>query len=232
MKSEILVQCEHLTKIFPGKKALDDVNLKIGRGKVVGLLGPNGSGKTTLIKILNGLLQPNFGSVMIDATPIGTYTKSQVSYLPDKNYFADWMTVKDIFDLFSDFYADFDRQKALHMCDSLGIGEGDRIKSMSKGTKEKVQLILVMSRNAQLYLLDEPIGGVDVEAREHVLDLILENFNPKGTMLIVTHLIHDIERLFDDVIVLKEGRVETFTASDSLRAVRRFSGGSAQSDVS
>ena len=218
MKSEILVQCEHLTKIFPGKKALDDVNLKIGRGKVVGLLGPNGSGKTTLIKILNGLLQPNFGSVMIDATPIGTYTKSQVSYLPDKNYFADWMTVKDIFDLFSDFYADFDRQKALHMCDSLGIGEGDRIKSMSKGTKEKVQLILVMSRNAQLYLLDEPIGGVDVEAREHVLDLILENFNPKGTMLIVTHLIHDIERLFDDVIVLKEGRVETFTASDSLRA--------------
>ena len=218
MKSEILVQCEHLTKIFPGKKALDDVNLKIGRGKVVGLLGPNGSGKTTLIKILNGLLQPNFGSVMIDATPIGTYTKSQVSYLPDKNYFADWMTVKDIFDLFSDFYADFDRQKALHMCDSLGIGEGDRIKSMSKGTKEKVQLILVMSRNTQLYLLDEPIGGVDVEAREHVLDLILENFNPKGTMLIVTHLIHDIERLFDDVIVLKEGRVETFTASDSLRA--------------
>ena len=218
MKSEILVQCEHLTKIFPGKKALDDVNLKIGRGKVVGLLGPNGSGKTTLIKILNGLLQPNFGSVMIDATPIGTYTKSQVSYLPDKNYFADWMTVKDIFDLFSDFYADFDRQKALRMCDSLGIGEGDRIKSMSKGTKEKVQLILVMSRNAQLYLLDEPIGGVDVEAREHVLDLILENFNPKGTMLIVTHLIHDIERLFDDVIVLKEGRVETFTASDSLRA--------------
>ena len=218
MKSEILVQCEHLTKIFPGKKALDDVNLKIGRGKVVGLLGPNGSGKTTLIKILNGLLQPNFGSVMIDATPIGTYTKSQVSYLPDKNYFADWMTVKDIFDLFSDFYADFDRQKALRMCDSLGIGEGDRIKSMSKGTKEKVQLILVMSRNAQLYLLDEPIGGVDVEAREHVLDLILENFNPKGTMLIVTHLIHDIEQLFDDVIVLKEGRVETFTASDSLRA--------------
>ena len=165
MKSEILVQCEHLTKIFPGKKALDDVNLKIGRGKVVGLLGPNGSGKTTLIKILNGLLQPNFGSVMIDATPIGTYTKSQVSYLPDKNYFADWMTVKDIFDLFSDFYADFDRQKALHMCDSLGIGEGDRIKSMSKGTKEKVQLILVMSRNAQLYLLDEPIAGVDPAAR-------------------------------------------------------------------
>ena len=207
MKSEILVQCEHLTKIFPGKKALDDVNLKIGRGKVVGLLGPNGSGKTTLIKILNGLLQPNFGSVMIDATPIGTYTKSQVSYLPDKNYFADWMTVKDIFDLFSDFYADFDRQKALHMCDSLGIGEGDRIKSMSKGTKEKVQLILVMSRNAQLYLLDEPIAGVDPAARDYIMGTIINNYADNATVVISTHLIADIERVLDEVIFLKDGRI-------------------------
>lgn len=218
MKSEILVQCEHLTKIFPGKKALDDVNLKIGRGKVVGLLGPNGSGKTTLIKILNGLLQPNFGSVMIDATPIGTYTKSQVSYLPDKNYFADWMTVKDIFDLFSDFYADFDRQKALHMCDSLGIGEGDRIKSMSKGTKEKVQLILVMSRNAQLYLLDEPVAGVDPAARDYIMGTIINNYADDATVVISTHLIADIERVLDEVIFLKDGRIVRHETVDELKA--------------
>ena len=218
MKSEILVQCEHLTKIFPGTKALDDVNLKIGRGKVVGLLGPNGSGKTTLIKILNGLLQPNFGSVMIDATPIGTYTKSQVSYLPDKNYFADWMTVKDIFDLFSDFYADFDRQKALRMCDSLGIGEGDRIKSMSNGTKEKVQLILVMSRNAQLYLLDEPIAGVDPAARDYIMGTIINNYADDATVVISTHLIADIERVLDEVIFLKDGRIVRHETVDELKA--------------
>lgn len=217
MKSEILVQCEHLTKIFPGKKALDDVNLKIGRGKVVGLLGPNGSGKTTLIKILNGLLQPNFGSVMIDATPIGTYTKSQVSYLPDKNYFADWMTVKDIFDLFSDFYADFDRQKALRMCDSLGIGEGDRIKSMSKGTKEKVQLILVMSRQAQLYLLDEPIGGVDPAARDYILDTIISNYTENATVVISTHLIADIEKVLDEVVFISAGQIALQSSVDDIR---------------
>ena len=194
------------------------MNLKIGRGKVVGLLGPNGSGKTTLIKIWNGLLQPNFGTAMIDGTPIGTYTKSQVSYLPDKNYFADWMTVKDIFDLFSDFYADFDRQKALHMCDSLGIGEGDRIKSMSKGTKEKVQLILVMSRNAQLYLLDEPIAGVDPAARDYIMGTIINNYADDATVVISTHLIADIERVLDEVVFLKDGRIVRHETVDELKA--------------
>ena len=194
------------------------MNLKIGRGKVVGLLGPNGSGKTTLIKIWNGLLQPNFGTAMIDGTPIGTYTKSQVSYLPDKNYFADWMTVKDIFDLFSDFYADFDRQKALRMCDSLGIGEGDRIKSMSKGTKEKVQLILVMSRNAQLYLLDEPIAGVDPAARDYIMGTIINNYADDATVVISTHLIADIERVLDEVIFLKDGRIVRHETVDELKA--------------
>ena len=157
MKTELLVECLELTKNFSGKKALDAVNLQIGRGKIIGLLGPNGSGKTTLIKILNGLLEPTFGSVLIDGEKPGPYTKSIVSYLPDRTYFADWMKVRDIFDMFSDFYADFDRSKAEEMCGLLNIGTEEKIKNMSKGTKEKVQLILVMSRKAQLYLLDEVV---------------------------------------------------------------------------
>ena len=201
-----------------GQVALKDINLTIKKGEFVALIGQNGSGKTTLIKIWNGLLQPNFGTAMIDGTPIGTYTKSQVSYLPDKNYFADWMTVKDIFDLFSDFYADFDRQKALRMCDSLGIGEGDRIKSMSKGTKEKVQLILVMSRNAQLYLLDEPIAGVDPAARDYIMGTIINNYADDATVLISTHLIADIERVLDEVIFLKDGRIVRHETVDELKA--------------
>ena len=157
MKTELLVECLDLTKNFSGKKALDAVNLQIGRGKIIGLLGPNGSGKTTLIKILNGLLEPTFGSVLIDGEKPGPYTKSIVSYLPDRTYFADWMKVRDIFDMFCDFYKDFDRSKAEEMCGLLNIGTEEKIKNMSKGTKEKVQLILVMSRKAQLYLLDEVV---------------------------------------------------------------------------
>ena len=157
MKTELLVECLDLTKNFSGKKALDAVNLQIGRGKIIGLLGPNGSGKTTLIKILNGLLEPTFGSVLIDGEKPGPYTKSIVSYLPDRTYFADWMKVSDIFDMFCDFYKDFDRSKAEEMCGLLNIGTEEKIKNMSKGTKEKVQLILVMSRKAQLYLLDEVV---------------------------------------------------------------------------
>ena len=217
MKSEILVQCEHLTKIFPGKKALDDVNLKIGRGKVVGLLGPNGSGKTTLIKILNGLLQPNFGSVMIDATPIGTYTKSQVSYLPDKNYLNDWMRVSDIIGYFSDFYQNFDADRARDMLRRLDIDESQRLKSLSKGTKEKVQLILVMSRRAQLYLLDEPIGGVDPAARDYILNTIISNYSKDATVVISTHLIEDIEPVLDEAVFLKDGRIFAHRAVDDIR---------------
>ena len=157
MKTKLLVECLDLTKNFSGKKALDAVNLQIGRGKIIGLLGPNGSGKTTLIKILNGLLEPTFGSVLIDGEKPGPYTKSIVSYLPDRTYFADWMKVRDIFDMFCDFYKDFDRSKAEEMCGLLNIGTEEKIKNMSKGTKEKVQLILVMSRKAQLYLLDEVV---------------------------------------------------------------------------
>mgnify|MGYP002585616352 CR=1 FL=1 len=213
-----LLTCTGLTKQYGSKAALDNLNLTLPRGRIIGLLGPNGSGKTTLIKLINGLLAPTAGQLYINGNEPGPDTKKVVSYLPERTYFNSWMKVNDILDFFCDFYADFRRNRAEDTLQRLGIDPTARLSTMSKGTKEKVQLILVMSRNAQLYLLDEPIGGVDVEAREHVLDLILENFNPKGTMLIVTHLIHDIERLFDDVIVLKEGRVETFTASDSLRA--------------
>ncbi|MGN0720522.1 MAG: ABC transporter ATP-binding protein [Anaerovoracaceae bacterium] len=217
MKTEMLVECLDLTKNFSGKKALDAVNLKIGRGKIIGLLGPNGSGKTTLIKILNGLLEPTFGSVLIDGEKPGPYTKSIVSYLPDRTYFADWMKVSDIFDMFRDFYADFDRKKAEEMCGLLNIGTEEKIKNMSKGTKEKVQLILVMSRKAQLYLLDEPIAGVDPAARDYILSTIINNYNEEGTVIISTHLIADIERVLDEVVFLRNGQVVRHEAVDDIK---------------
>ena len=163
--NEQLVTCAALTKRYGGKRALAGVDLELGRGRIVGLLGPNGSGKTTMIKILCGLLQPTEGAVLVDGQPVGPYTKSIISYLPDRMYFADWMKATDLFDLFADFYKDFDRTKAMSMCASLGVTPSDRLKSMSKGTKEKVQLVLVMARKAQLYLLDEPIAGVAPAAR-------------------------------------------------------------------
>lgn len=217
MKTEMLVECLDLTKNFSGRKALDAVNMKIGRGKIIGLLGPNGSGKTTLIKVLNGLLEPTFGSVLIDGEKPGPYTKSIVSYLPDRTYFADWMKVSDIFDMFSDFYTDFDRKKAEEMCGLLNMGTGEKIKNMSKGTKEKVQLILVMSRKAQLYLLDEPIAGVDPAARDYILSTIINNYNEEGTVVISTHLIADIERVLDEVIFLKNGKVVRHEAVDDIK---------------
>lgn len=217
MNTNLLVDCRNLTKAFAGKRALNEVNLQIGRGKVVGLLGPNGSGKTTLIKILNGLLCPSYGSAFIDGSKPGPYTKSIVSYLPDKTYFADWMKVRDIFDLFQDFYKNFNRAKAEDMCAALGIDPKDRIKSMSKGTKEKVQLILVMSREAQLYLLDEPIAAVDPAARDYILATIINNYNDEGTVVISTHLIADIERVLDEVIFLKDGKVIRHESVDEIK---------------
>lgn len=217
MKTELVAECRNLTKNFSGVKALDCVDLRIGRGKIIGLLGPNGSGKTTLIKILNGLLEPTFGEVLIDGEHPGPYTKSVISYLPDKTYFADWMKVADIFDMFEDFYKDFDRGKAERMCKSMGIKTGDKIKTMSKGTKEKVQLILVMSRRAQLYLLDEPIAGVDPAARDYILTTIINNYNEDGTVLISTHLISDIERILDEVVFIKNGVVVRHESVDDIK---------------
>lgn len=218
MKTEKLAVINNLSKNYSGAPALNGINLEIGRGKIVGLLGPNGSGKTTLIKILNGLLTPTSGEVLIDGERPGVYTKSVISYLPDKTYFADWMTVRDIFDMFADFYGDFRCDKAEKMCASMNIALNMKIKTMSKGTKEKVQLILVMSREAQLYLLDEPIAGVDPAARDFILSTIINNYNESGTVLISTHLISDIERVLDEVIFIKDGNIVRHSTVDEIKS--------------
>lgn len=216
MANELIV-CRGLSKRYGGVRALDQVELTVGEGKIVGLLGPNGSGKTTLIKLLCGLLQPTEGALQIAGMSPGPATKARVSYLPDQMYFPDWMKVKDLLELFADFYADFSRERARQMLDSLGIQESQRVKTMSKGTKEKMQLVLVMSRDARLYLLDEPIAGVDPAAREFILNTILRNYNEKGTVLISTHLIGDVEQVLDEAIFLKAGRVIRHEAVDTIR---------------
>lgn len=212
-----ILECRGLTRRFGSKKALEEVDLTIARGWIVGLLGPNGSGKTTLLKLANGLLAPTSGELLIDGRKPDTYTKSIVSYLPDRMYFADWMKVSDLFGFFEDFYRDFDREKARNMMRDLGLSDQDRIKSMSKGTKEKLQLILVMSRKAQLYLLDEPIGGVDPAARDFILRTILMNYSEDASLVISTHLIDEIEKVLDDVVFLKEGKVVCHDSVDAIR---------------
>ena len=215
--SEQLIVCRGLSKAYGRKPALSGVDLEVGRGRIVGLLGPNGSGKTTLIKLLCGLLQPTTGQIEIGGLPVGVETKAQVSYLPDRMYFANWMRAVDLFDLFRDFYRDFDYEKAIAMCRSLGVEPQDRLKTMSKGTKEKVQLVLVMARKAQLYLLDEPIAGVDPAARDYILNTILTNYNEEGTVLISTHLISDIEKVLDEAVFLKDGQVVLHDNVDAIR---------------
>ena len=215
--SDYLIECRGLYKSYGLRPALSGVDLEVGPGRIVGLLGPNGSGKTTLIKLLCGLLQPTAGTLEVDGSAIGPYTKSVVSYLPDRMYFADWMKASDLFDLFRDFYSDFQYEKAIDMCRSLGVDPGDRLKSMSKGTKEKVQLVLVMARNARLYLLDEPIAGVDPAARDFILRTILTNYNEEGTVLISTHLISDVEKVLDEAIFLKEGKIMLHATVDDIR---------------
>ncbi len=212
-----LVQIRDLNKSYGGKPALENVNLTIPSGKLIGLLGPNGAGKTTLIKILNGLLQPDSGVALINGNAPGPETKAEVSYLPDQPYFGDWMRMEDALNLFSDFYMDFDRQHAEQMCAAMGIRKDMKIKTMSKGTKEKVQLILTMSRAAKLYLLDEPIAGVDPAARDTIMDTILSNYNPDSTVIISTHLIGDIERVLDEVIFIDNGRVVLYDSVDHIR---------------
>ena len=212
-----LVVCSGVTKMYDAVKALDGVELRLPAGRIVGLLGPNGSGKTTLIKILTGLLCPSAGTVQVDGKPIGPQTKAVVSYLPDKMYYAGWMKTRDLIDLLADFYADFRRERAEAMCQALGIGLNVKVKTMSKGTKEKLQLILVMSREAKLYLLDEPIAGVDPAAREFILRTILTNYSPESTVMISTHLIADVEPVLDDVVFLKDGRVVRHDSVDHIR---------------
>ncbi len=212
-----LITARGLTKSYGTKPALDHIDLTVGRGRIVGLLGPNGSGKTTFIKLLCGLLQPTSGTLGINGNTPGVETKSIISYLPDRMYFAEWMRACDLTDFFADFYGDFDRAKANEMFSALGIRPNDRLKTMSKGTKEKVQLAVIMSRKAQLYLLDEPIGGVDPAARDFILNTILTNYNEDGTVMLSTHLISDIERVLDEAIFLQNGKVVRHDTVDNIR---------------
>lgn len=212
-----LVICENVSKVYGTHKVLDNLNLALPRGRFIGLLGPNGSGKTTTIKLLNGLIQPTTGSVQIDGQKPGVHTHQVVSYLPDRPYLNDWMKVCDLLDFIGDFYTDFDRTKANDMLQSLHIQPLVRLKTLSKGTKEKVQLILTMSRKAQLYILDEPIAGVDPAARDYILNTILSNYSEDATVLLSTHLIADIERVLDDVIFLREGVLMLYESVDTIR---------------
>lgn len=212
-----LVECKGLTKRYSKALALNQVNLALEPGKIIGLLGPNGSGKTTLIKICAGLLTPTAGSVTIKGMPIGVNTKEIVAYLPERTYLSKWEKVKDIISFFENMYVNFQKETAYKMLSDLGINPEDKLKTMSKGTKEKVQLILVMSRKADLYLLDEPMGGVDPAARDYILNTIISNYNPEGSILISTHLISDVENILDDVIMIKQGNIVCHDSVDNIR---------------
>lgn len=206
-----------LSKSFGGTRALDNVNINVESGKITGLLGPNGSGKTTFIKIAAGLLHPSKGQCLIDGKAPGRETKAIVSYLPDRNYLPDWMDVVKLIDYFDDFYEDFDRVRASEMVAELGIDAKQSIKSMSKGTREKLQLIMVMSRKARLYLLDEPLSGVDPATRDYILNTIIRNYNPDAAVVISTHLISDIENVLDDVIFINKGEIVLSSSVDEIR---------------
>ena len=206
-----------LTMRYPGTLALDNFTLDLPKGRIIGLLGPNGSGKTTFIKLAAGLLTPTGGSLTVCGKPIGPESKALVSYLPDRPYFGKQMTVSQQLDFFQDFYGDFDRERAEKMLTGLGISPQAKFRTLSKGTQEKVQLVLVMSRRAQLYLLDEPIGGVDPAARDYILNTIIANYDPNATILLSTHLISDVERVLDDFIFLYQGKVIRSGNADETR---------------
>ena len=212
-----ILECNNLIKTYGNSEALKGIDLTINRGRIVGLLGPNGSGKSTLIKLANGLLTPSSGEIFINGLKPGIETKKIVSYLPERTYLNDWMKVSDIITFFRDFYDNFNTEKAYEMLQKLNINPNDNLKTMSKGTKEKVQLILVMSREADLYLLDEPIAGVDPAARDYILNTIITNYNEKATIIISTHLISDIERVLDDVVFISNGKIFLTKSVDEIR---------------
>lgn len=212
-----LVECTGLTKRYGKVMALDNVNVRIESGHIIGLLGPNGSGKTTLIKILNGLLTPTKGTLLVKGKPIGVESKKTISYLPDHTYLNMNQRVSEVIQFFKTFYEDFDERRAYDMLAKLNISEKDRLKTMSKGTKEKVQLILVMSRRADLYVLDEPIAGVDPAARDYILKIILDNYDPSASIVISTHLIADIENVLDEVLFIQNGRIVLASSVEAIR---------------
>ena len=219
-----VLTCEKLTKVYGKEKtALDGIDLELDFGRIVGLLGPNGSGKTTLLKLANGLLQPTEGRIRIAGMAPGPETKELVSYLPDADWLPDWMQVEQLVGMFTDFYADFDPAKAFEMLDALHIARTAKLRTLSKGNKEKVQLILAMSRAAKIYLLDEPIGGVDPAARDYILHTILSNYSEDATVVISTHLIGDIEPVLDEAIFLKEGKIFAHRTVDEIRETEGMS---------
>lgn len=217
MEDRFLLETKGLTKSYQGKLALEHVDLSIKPGVIVGLLGSNGSGKTTLLKLLNGLLTPTEGSIQIHGKPVGVETKARVAYLPERTYLRNRSKVQEMIDYFSDFYKDFNRQRAFDMLERLEISPRDSLRTMSKGTREKVQLILVMSREADLYLLDEPIGGVDPAGREYILNTIISNYNPDASILMSTHLISDVENYLDEVILIRDGRILLHKWAEEIR---------------
>ncbi len=216
MKME-LVECKNLSKDYGMKKALDNISFQIPTGRIVGLLGSNGSGKTTLIKMINELLVPTSGEILIKGKKPGIESKKVISYLPERSYLPYDKKVSEIISYFKDFYSDFNVERAYKLLNELGIKKEDKLKQMSKGTKEKVQLVLVMSREADIYILDEPIGGVDPVARDQILDLILKNFKEGASLIISTHLIADIEKILDDVIFIHQGRILLNASADEVR---------------
>ncbi len=213
----IILECKNLSKTYGSHTALNHINLSLESGHIIGLLGPNGSGKTTLIKLINGLLTPSEGTLSVNQAPIGPKSKSWVSYLPDHSYLEGSLRVNEIIRYFKDFYLDFEEERAYDMLKKLQINPNYKLKSMSKGTKEKVQLILIMSRRAKLYVLDEPIAGVDPAARDYILETILSNYDEDAAILISTHLISDIENILDQVIFIKNGQIALNTSVDNIR---------------
>lgn len=213
-----ILECSGLSKQYTsGCYALNNLNLSLERGQIIGLLGPNGSGKTTFIKLINNLLTPTSGQILIDGKLPGVETKTMVSYLPERTHLDQTMKIKDLIKYFADFYEDFRTERAFTMLKDLNIDQNARLKNLSKGTKEKVQLILVMSRDAKLYILDEPIGGVDPAARDYILHTILNNYNEEATILLSTHLIHDIESILDQVIFIRQGQLVLNASVDEIR---------------
>ncbi len=212
-----LVEFKNVYKNYGRKEVLKDINIKIEKGKIYGLLGPNGSGKTTMIKLINDLLKPTSGEILVEGNIPGVESKKVISYLPERTYFNMNMKVTDLLDFFEDFYDDFNRTKALELLERLHINPDDKLKTMSKGTKEKVQLIVVMSRKADIYILDEPIGGVDPASRDYILETILSNFQDGASIIISTHLISDIEKILDDVIFINQGKIVLNKSADEIR---------------
>lgn len=214
---DIILKASNLEKSYFNKKALDGLDLEVKKGRIVGVLGPNGSGKTTFLKIAAGILSKTNGEILIDGNKPGVYTKSIVSYLPDKEYLFKWMKIKDAVDFFRDFYKDFDEDKCMKLLEFMNLDINSKVKTLSKGMTEKLYLTLVLSRKAKLYILDEPLGGVDPTTREKILDAILDNYSEDSSIIITTHLVSDIERLFDDVAFISEGKVVLSGNAEELR---------------